>query len=126
VSASELQLEQKNGRFVGSFDLAIAPDVQDNPKGLLQTVKVNLTPERLQLALAQGIEVTNTVRATNAQGRLISRQLHVVVMDGSSAKAGSVRVPIGDRAGAQVAKPDPRPQPPAPVPSSGVRPASQR
>jgi len=126
VSASELQLEQKNGRFVGSFDLAIAPDAQDNPKGLLQTVKVNLTLERLQLALAQGINVTNTVKATNAQGRLISDKLHVVVMDGASVKAGSVRIPIADKAGAQVAKPDPRPQLPAPKPLSGVHPASER
>ena len=94
IGVAELKLEQKNGRFVGSFDLAIVPDVENKPKGMQQTIKVNLTQERLQAALAHGILILNQVRVTNNKGKLLSGKLHLVVMDNATGKAGSVRIPL--------------------------------
>jgi hypothetical protein len=94
VDVSALKLEQKSGRFLGTFELAIVPDVENKPKGLHQTIKVNLTQERLVQALNTGIIVVNQVRVTNTEGKLLSRNLHLVVMDPATGRAGSVRIPI--------------------------------
>ncbi len=96
VDASALKLEEKNGRFVGSFEMAIVPDVRIKPKGLHQVVQVNLTRERLVAALESGIVVINQVRVTNDAGKALGKKLHLVVMDQATGKAGSVRIPIGD------------------------------
>ncbi|MFM2126353.1 MAG: hypothetical protein RL328_2804, partial [Acidobacteriota bacterium] len=83
------------GRFTGSFEVAITPDVENKPKGLHQVIKVNLTQEKLQAAMNNGgILVLNQIHATNKKGKLLSERLHVVVMDSATGKAGSVRIPI--------------------------------
>jgi len=97
VDPRELQLEQKNGRWVGSFDLAVVPDVDHRVKGLQQTIRVNMTQERYLQAVTAGIVVANPVRVTDAKGKLLAKRLRVVVIDGASGKAGSVRVPIGQQ-----------------------------
>jgi hypothetical protein len=94
VDASALKLEQKNGRFVGSFEIAIVPDVEKKPKGLHEVIKVNLTQERLLVALETGIQVVNQIRVTNNKGKLLSKKLHLVVMDQATGKTGSVRIPL--------------------------------
>ena len=94
VDPSELQLEQKNGRWVGLFDLAIVPDGENKPKGLLQRVKVNLTEKRLREAAVSGISVSNVVQVVDQKGKLLSDKLHIVVQDAATPKSGSVRVPI--------------------------------
>jgi len=38
--------------------------------------------------------VVNRIRATDSKGKLMSKKLHVVVMDNATLKTGSVRVPI--------------------------------
>lgn len=96
VDISGFKLEEKNGRFVGTFELAIAPDVENKPKGLRQTIALNLTQEKLLDAMNNGVTVINRVRATNDKGKLLSKSLHVVVMDNASVKAGSVRIPIAE------------------------------
>ncbi len=94
IDPSALKLEQKNGRFVGSFEIAIVPDVEKKPKGLHQVIKVNLTQDRLMTAMESGIIVINQVRATNDKGKLLSKRFHLVVMDQATGKTGSVRVPL--------------------------------
>jgi hypothetical protein len=94
IDPSALKLEQKNGRFTGSFEIAIVPDVANKPKGLNQVIKVNLTQERLMAAMAKGIVVINQIRVSKENGKLISKRLHLVVMDQATGKAGSVRIPI--------------------------------
>lgn len=94
VDPSGLKLEQKNGRFVGAFEIAIVPDVEKKMKGLHQVIAVNLTPERLVTALERGIVVINQVRVTDAKGKPLSKRLHLVVMDQATAKTGSVRIPL--------------------------------
>jgi VWFA-related protein len=94
IDPAALKLEQKNGRFLGSFEVAIVPDVENKPKGLHQSFKVNLTQERLVQALNTGITVVNQVRVTNNDGKLLSRNLHVVVMDQATGRAGSVKIPL--------------------------------
>lgn len=94
IDPADLKLEPKNGRFVGSFDLAIVPDVANRPKGLQQTIKVDLTEARLQIALSKGILIVNQIRVTNAKGKLLSDKLHLVVMDNATGRAGSVRLSL--------------------------------
>lgn len=94
IDPSDLKLEPKSGRFVGSIDLAIVPDVDNKPKGLHQTIKLDLTPTRLQAVLSTGILVVNQIRVTNNKGKLLSGKLHLVVMDNATGKAGSVRIPL--------------------------------
>ena len=94
IDPSALKLEQKGGRFVGSFEVAIVPDVENNPKGLHQTIQLNFTQERLLKALDTGIVVVNQIRVTNNKGKLLAKQLHLVVMDQATGKTGSVRIPI--------------------------------
>lgn len=95
VDVGAIRLEEKNGRFVGSIELAIGPDVEKKTKGLRQTIAINLKPETLPNILANGFVVVNQIRAANDKGKLLSKRLHVVVMDNATAKAGSVRIPIG-------------------------------
>ena len=94
MDVTALELKEKNGRFVGSFEIAIVPDVENKPKGLHQVIKVNLTPEGLRNALETGVVVINQVRASNSEGKLLARRLHLVVMDQATGKTGSVRIPI--------------------------------
>jgi len=94
IDPSSLKLEQKDGRFVGSFEVAIVPDMENSPKGLHQTIKVNLTQERLLNALQTGIVVINQIRVTNNKGKLLAKKLHLVVMDQATGKTGSVRIPL--------------------------------
>ena len=94
VDPTELKLDLKDGRFIGSFEVAIVPDVEKKPKGLHQVIKVNLTQDRLRVAMESGIIVINQVRATNDTGKLLSKKLHLVVMDQATGKAGSVRIPL--------------------------------
>jgi VWFA-related protein len=94
IDPASLKLEQKNGRFTGSFEVAIVPDTEKKPKGLHQVIKVNLTQERLLVAMNSGIIVINQVRATNDKGKLLSKKLHLVVMDQATGKSGSVRIPL--------------------------------
>ncbi|MEO5923761.1 MAG: VWA domain-containing protein [Bryobacteraceae bacterium] len=94
IDPASLKLEQKNGRFTGVFEIAIVPDVENKPKGLHQTIKVNLTQERYLTALERGILVINQIRVTNSKGKLLAKKLHLVVMDQATGKTGSVRIPI--------------------------------
>jgi hypothetical protein len=89
VNPSSLKLEQKNGRFVGSFELAIVPDVKIKPKGLHQMIKVNLTQERLVSAMNNGIVVINQLHVVDNP-----KKLHLVVIDPATGKSGSVRIPL--------------------------------
>jgi VWFA-related protein len=97
VDPTELQLEQKNGRWTGSFDLGIVPDVDHKIKGLQQTIRVNLTEKSYLRAVVAGIVVANPIKVTDVKGSLLSKNLRLVVIDGASGKAGSVRIPIGQQ-----------------------------
>lgn len=94
VVLSGVQLEQKNGRFTGMIELAIVPDVENKPKGLDQTIRINMTPETFAQASQTGMTVVNQIRVTNDKGKPLSKRLHVVVMDQATGKTGSVRIPI--------------------------------
>ena len=88
-------MERKNGRWVGSFDIAIVPDVGHKTKGLQQTIRVNLTEKSYLRAATAGIVVANPIKVTDEKGKLLAKDLHLLVLDGVSGKAGSVRIPIG-------------------------------
>jgi len=94
IDISEFKLEERSGRYKGNFELAIAPDIENHQKGLRQTIALTLTQERLLAAMNDGVTVVNRIRATDNKGKLMSKKLHVVVMDNATLKTGSVRVPI--------------------------------
>jgi hypothetical protein len=94
VDPAELQLEQKNGHWVGMFDVAIVPNKGTRPKGLEQRIKVNLSQEGYLRALNTGIIVANNMKATDGKGKLIAPELKAVVMDEANGKAGAVLLPV--------------------------------
>lgn len=97
VSAAELDLRpQRNGHWAGSFDLAIVPDSTNRLRGLHQTIRVDVKPERMETVRVEGLLVTNVIQAGNSKGKLFAPKLHVVVMDGAGIKAGSVRIPLAE------------------------------
>lgn len=97
IDVGAIRLEERKGRFVGSIELAIAPDVEKKPKGLRQRIAINLKPETLPNILANGFVVVNQIRAANDKGKLLSKRLHVVVMDNATAKTGSLRIPLEEK-----------------------------
>ncbi|MEO8099043.1 MAG: VWA domain-containing protein [Acidobacteriota bacterium] len=97
VDVAGLKLEEKKDRFAGSIEVAIVPDSNKTPKGLHQTIQVNLTQDRLRTALDTGIAVYNQVRVTNDKGKLLAKGLHLVVMDQATGKTGSVRIPLNGK-----------------------------
>jgi len=94
VDPAELQLENKNGRWVGMFDFALVANKGTKPKGLEQRIKVNLSQDGYLKALNKGIIVANTFKTTDAKGKLIAPELKAVVMDEANGKAGAVRIPV--------------------------------
>jgi VWFA-related protein len=94
VDVSALTLEQKDGRFKGSVDLAVVPDVEKKPKGLRQTIAINLTPQRYVEVLETGFMVLNQVKGVDDNGKPLAKKFHIVVMDNATMKAGAVRMPI--------------------------------
>jgi VWFA-related protein len=94
VDVSALKLEEKDGRFQGSVDLAVVPDVEKKPKGLRQTIAINLSAPRYVETLQTGLVLTTQVKGVDDKGKALAKKLHVVVMDGATLKAGAVRVPF--------------------------------
>ncbi len=94
MDVSAVRLEEKDGRLEGSIELAIAPDRgEEKTKGLRETIKLSYTPQRLAEAIETGGIIKNQI-AAGSNGKLISKRLHIVVMDNNTGKAGSVRIPI--------------------------------
>lgn len=98
VDPSSLKLEHKNGRFTGSFQLGISADIEKKRKGLRQTVTLNMSDERYQEAVTNGLLVVNQLVANpdtvKDPRKPLPHSMHVVVLDDATGKAGSVRVPI--------------------------------
>jgi VWFA-related protein len=98
IDASALQMEEKAGRWTGMVEVAIlyGNATGKKTKGTQQTLRLNLKPERLQAVLSGGMVVSSVVPVINEKGKPIATTLRVVVMDGTSGKAGSVRIPISN------------------------------
>lgn len=95
IDLSVLKLEHANGRFNGSIQVAIAPDVRVNPKGFRQTIALHLTEANYLKAVETGMVFIQQVLANPSKTNgSLPRQMHVVVFDEITGKAGSVRVPI--------------------------------
>lgn len=98
IDPSALKLEHKDGRFDGSFQLAIAPDVEKKQRGLRQTVTLHLTDQRYAEAVNTGLLIINQLLANpetvKDPKKPLPHAMHVVVLDDATGKAGSVRVPI--------------------------------
>ena len=94
VDPAELQLDLKNGRRTGVLDLAVVPDVEHRIKGLDQVIRLSLTQSGYLQALANGVTVTNPIKVTDAKGKLLAKNLRLVVVDRANGKSGSVRIPI--------------------------------
>jgi VWFA-related protein len=97
VDASELQLESKNGHWVGSIDLDVVPDVGSRTKGWHHAIPVNMTQEQYTQALRNGIAIARPIQAADASGKVKAVGFRIVVMDPASGKIGSVRLSIGTK-----------------------------
>jgi hypothetical protein len=87
VDLHDIQLDRKDGRFIGAFDLAV---VKPSSKGTVMsgTAAVNLTEEQLGKALENGFPVM--VAGVEPQ----SGGIRVVVRDRATGTAGSLLVPV--------------------------------
>jgi VWFA-related protein len=94
IDLSSVDMEQANGRWKGRLEVAILTGKDKKTQGLHQTIRLNFTAERLQEVMKTGLIVTNVVAVTRPDGKLLADNLHVVVMDSTTGKAGSVRVPV--------------------------------
>jgi hypothetical protein len=86
-----LTLEQRDGRWVGQFDLAL---VQTDEKGgesevRLQSVPLNLAPDAHEGVMTQGVVVNKTIQRNKA-----ATALRVVVRDAPSGSLGRVIIPL--------------------------------
>lgn len=94
VDTGNLMLEQRDGRWVGQFDLAL---VQTDEKGSehevrLQTVPLEIAPDLYEVAVKQGMNLSKAVQRNQA-----ATALRVVVLDAASGSVGRVIIPFQKR-----------------------------
>lgn len=94
VDTSNLSLEQRDGRWVGQFDLAL---VQTDEKGSeyevrLQTVPLELAQDAYESVMKQGLILNKAVQRNKA-----ATALRVVVRDAASGSIGRVMIPFQKR-----------------------------
>jgi VWFA-related protein len=87
VDLHDIQLDRKDGHFIGAFDLSV---LKPSSKGTVMTgtAAVNLTDEQLAKALENGFPVM----VTGAEPE--SGEIRVVVRDRATGTAGSLRIPV--------------------------------
>jgi hypothetical protein len=87
VDLHDIQLDRKDGHFIGAFDVAVVkPSVQGTI--MAGTVAVNLADEQLARALENGFPVM--VAGAEPQ----SGEIRIVVRDRATGTAGSLQVPV--------------------------------
>jgi VWFA-related protein len=94
INVTGIQLDQNAGHWTGLVEIAILHGDGKKTKGLHQSLKLNLTQAHMEMLLKQGMIVSNVVQVTDPKGKLYANNLHVIVMDGTTGYAGSVRVPV--------------------------------
>ncbi len=95
IDPTALQLEHSKGRFNGSIQLAIAPDIGAKAKGLRQTIALHLTEANYAKSVESGLVLVHQVLGNPAKKNgSLPKQMRIVVLDETSGKAGSLRVPI--------------------------------
>jgi len=87
VDLHDIQLDRKDGHFIGTFDLSVVKP-SSNGKVMSGTAAVNLTDEQLAKALENGFPI----RVAGAEPE--SGEIRVVVRDRATGTSGSLRVPV--------------------------------
>ena len=87
VDLHDIQLDRKDGHFIGAFDVAVVKPSSEG-KVMTGTVAVNLADGQLAKALENGFPV----RVAGAEPE--SGEIRVVVRDRATGTAGSLRVPV--------------------------------
>ena len=90
VDLHDIQLDRKDGHFVGAFDLAVVKPSADG-KVMRGTAAINLTDEQLAKALEDGFPV----KVAGAESQ--SGEIRVVVRDRATGTAGSLRIPVAQQ-----------------------------
>jgi VWFA-related protein len=92
-----LHLEHaQNGRWVAAIAFGTLFSPSDSTKGSLETIRLNLTEDRLKAALKDGYVLRRTVVVGDRTG-----SLRIAIEDAATGAIGSVSVPFGDPSGAQ-------------------------
>jgi len=89
LAVNELHLEHTKDRWVGNIDFGTHFSPALDFKGTYETIRINLTEDRLRQTLNDGFVLR---RAIDSGGQ--SGELRVVVQDRSTGSIGSVRIPI--------------------------------
>jgi hypothetical protein len=94
VSAGDLQFERHGDKWTASFDLGLALEIGGRSSDVnVKTIKLpEFTDDQLKQAIANGLDINNTVPSPSQPGKL-----RVVVQDKVSGAAGSVRIPIAPK-----------------------------
>ena len=92
MNLAELQLQPRNGKYAGGFDLAVTLEAPNPPRGNFQTFNLDLTDEQVKQALKSGLGF-DVELATNGQ----AGKIRVLVQDRVTGNAGSVRIPVTAR-----------------------------
>jgi len=90
LSVNELHLEHVKDRWVGDIDFGTHFSVAQDFKGTYESIRINLTEDRLRETLQNGFILQREIDSGEQSG-----ELRVVVQDRSTGSIGSVRIPIG-------------------------------
>lgn len=91
ITPSDIQLDQKGGKWTGAVDYVIAQRGADGsflnrePKG----IALNFDQDQYRAVLTQGLNFTNTIQPQPG-----AVQLRIVLLDRGSGKIGSVNIPL--------------------------------
>jgi VWFA-related protein len=95
VNPADLQFERRGDKWTASFDLGLSIETGSRGGSNVNVKTINvplLTDDQLKQALANGLDIDNTVPSPSQPAKL-----RIVVQDKASGAAGSVRIPIGPR-----------------------------
>jgi VWFA-related protein len=89
IDASDLNLEHRDGRWVGTLDMAIRLESSKQKTVQIRSYPINLPEADFRVALQRGLLLENTVTAERPNDRV-----RIVVQDPATGFAGSVWLPL--------------------------------
>lgn len=124
IDARDLYFEYRDGEWLALIEFATRFGDSFPPRGTVEEIRINLSEERYQEALEEGLYVTRPLVVGDQVG-----DLRIAIQDRTTGVAGSIRVPLGQATqpnlaqdAGQTAAPAAAagPKPPPPPPPVGV------
>jgi len=89
IDAADLRLEQRNGRWAGTLDVAIRLESSKQKAVQLREVPLDISEDGFRLALQRGIVLDDAITTDKAADRV-----RIVLIDRASGFAGSLWLPL--------------------------------